>query len=287
MHPIDYAQQTSQYQSDISRRLALNIARLCVQLERPGWHLRVGHDLTEAADFHRAVTDAPLSLLADPALARIRDARAQVLTLLVQDEAGQPLGCSVQRLRHVPLMTHAGNNPAGSGRGLAGAMRSLRFWFDDLQDAPPFTRCIAEGALLERIHGWVVYSCAYAMAREAQREPGAAAALVRLAHALALNGWSWSWLVGRGGLPLATRFAFDRYGVDQIGNGCWLLHAGTRIQDADAHPHVVMAAAREDFLGQALRADYGDATRSLRIPDPVHAEMARRDMPPRQQTKPT
>ncbi len=80
--------------------------------------------------------------------------------------------------------------------------------------------------------------------------------------------------MGRGRRAIATRYAFDHYGIDHIGTGCWLLLGGADPAQIKDHPSLVMGATRESFLGQALRPAYGSPGQSLALPDELTASPA-------------
>jgi|GEM_PF-5227681 len=257
MHPVDFARRTTLPTAQ-NRFLAQNIARLTGVIEAAGYGVMVTPSLRQGAQAFLVCTDEPLSVLADP---RFHDeARTGTTTICLLLYRGDTVtGCSIQRR----LWT----------RDLVADMRNLSFWFQDPAQAPAGTRCLVNPTWLDQVRGFVVYSCGFAVARDAQRVEGLSIALVRLAHAVALAHWEWDWLIGRGRRAIANRYAFDHYGIDQIGNGCWLLLGGSDPAHIKDHPHAVMGSTREAFLGQALRPAYGNPSTSLCLPAELAADV--------------
>lgn len=243
MHPFDLP--SAHLAPAIRPDTMFNISRLVGFIERSGLKITLTHDLATAAAIFRQ-SGEPLSVLADPAVHAGASHRDATLALILRD-GDTPVGCSVQRRVWVE---HLGAD-----------MRDLSYFYGDAQrDLPKI--CVATPAWLDTVRNcWTVYSCAFHVHKAARTpRPGLTAALIRLAHLLALAEWEWSWLICRCKTGILHRHVFDTYGFEIASNGVWLLGDGA---DPEDHPHWLCGASRHFFTLQAIHPHYGDPGKSL------------------------
>lgn len=242
MHPFElpHDRLTPAQRTDIM----FNASRLVAHIERSGLKVTLTHDLSTVAPIFRQ-SGEPLSVLADPEIHPNASHREATLAVILRD-GEVPVGCSVQRRVWV-------NN-------LGDQMRAGSFFFGT--DNRPPKCCVATPTWLDTIRNcWTVYSCAFHVHGSTRKSrPGLTAAVIRLAHLLALSEWGWGWMICRVKTGMLRRHVFDTYGFEIAANGVWLLGDNTDVED---HPHWLCGVSREFFALQAMHPHYGDPEKSL------------------------